>query len=123
MPQAKTKSARKRPASSSQSRTAGAAARRSFSEPPALKRLNRSLETAETALAELSKSAGRDVSQGARGLYKDLSRFVSTARRDTRKLGKALQKDFDQAVRRLEGGQKQLKRRTTTTESKPKKAK
>jgi hypothetical protein len=80
-----------------------APARRSktFTEPAALKRFNRSLEAAERALAELGKHAGRDAGQGARDLYKGVRTFVSSARRDSRKLAKALQRDFEQAEKLL----------------------
>ena len=77
--------------------------RAAFKEPAALKRLNRSLDTAQEALAELRKDTGRDVGQGARDLYKDLRTFVTSARRDSGKLAKALQRDFEQAEKRLAG--------------------
>lgn len=75
-----------------------------FKEPAALKRLNKSLDSAQEALAELREHTGRDVSQGARDLYKDLRSFVSSARRDTGKLTKALQRDFERAQKQLAGG-------------------
>lgn len=87
----------KKPASSSS--RSGA----SFKEPAALKRLNRSLDVAHEALTELRKDTGRDVSQGARDLYKDLRSFVSSARRDSGKLAKALQRDFERAQKELAG--------------------
>ena len=74
-----------------------------FREPAALRKLSRSLDAAQEALAELSKDAGRDVGQGARDLYKDLRTFLSSARRDTGRLAKALQRDFTQAQKRLGG--------------------
>ena len=74
-----------------------------FKEPAALKRLNKSLDSAQEALAELRENTGRDVSQGARDLYKDLRTFVSSARRDTGKLTKALQRDFQQTQKQLAG--------------------
>ena len=67
-----------------------------FKEPAALKRLNRSLDAAQEALAELRKDTGRDVGQGARDLYKDVRTFVSSARRDSGKLARALRRDFEQ---------------------------
>ena len=89
MPQANTPAARRsRP-------SAG------FREPAALKRLSRSLDAAQEALAELRNDTGRDVGQGARDLYKNLRTFLSTARRDTGKLATALQRDFAQAQKRL----------------------
>jgi hypothetical protein len=54
-------------------------------------------------LAELRKDTGREVGQGARDLYKDLRTFVTSARRDSGKLAKALQRDFEQAQKRLAG--------------------
>jgi hypothetical protein len=77
--------------------------RAGFQEPAALKRLNRSLDAAQEALGELRKDTGRDVGQGARDLYKDLRTFVTSARRDSGKLAKALQRDFEQAQKRLAG--------------------
>jgi hypothetical protein len=76
-------------------------ARAAFTEPAALKRLNRSLDAAQEALAELRKDTGRDVGQGAQDLYKDVRTFVTSARRDSGKLAKALQRDFEQAQKRL----------------------
>jgi hypothetical protein len=70
-------------------------------EPAALKRLNSSLDAAQEALAELRQDTGRDVSQGARDLYKDLRTFISSARRDSSKLAKALARDLEQAEKRL----------------------
>ena len=73
-----------------------------FTEPAALKQLTtKSLEAAQEALAELRKGTGRDVGEGARDLYSDLRTFVSSARRDTGKLAKALQRDFTQAQKQL----------------------
>jgi len=86
---------------------------RSFKEPAALKRFNKSLESAERALSELGKQAGRDVGKGAGDLYKDLRKFVTTARRDSGKLTKALQRDFEQAEKRLT--QRSTTRRTSTS--------
>ncbi len=72
-----------------------------FKQPAALKRLNKSIDTAEQALAELRQHAGRDVSKGARDLYKNLGKFVTTARRDSGKFAKALERDFAQAQKKL----------------------
>jgi len=88
----------KKPTRSRAPRTSAA-----FTEPAALKRLNRSLDAAQDALVELRTDTGRDVGQGARDLYKDVRTFVSSARRDTSKLAKALQRDFEQAQKRLTG--------------------
>jgi hypothetical protein len=87
----------KKPTPSSPRKRAG------FKEPAALKRLNRSLDAAQEALGELRKDTGRDVGEGARDLYKDLRTFVTSARRDSGKLAKALQRDFEQAQKRLAG--------------------
>ena len=76
-----------------------------FTDPAALMQLTtKSLDAAQEALAELRKGAGRDVGQGARDLYSDLRTFVSSARRDTGKLAKALQRDFTQAQKQLARG-------------------
>ena len=75
-----------------------------FREPAALKWLSSSLDAAEQALVELREHAGRDVSQAARDLHKDLRAFISSARRDAGKLAKALQRDFDQAQKQLAQG-------------------
>jgi len=69
-------------------------------EPAALKRLNRSLDSAQEALKVLRKDVGRDVSSGTRGLYGDLQKFVREARRDSTKLGKSLGRD----VQKLQQG-------------------
>lgn len=89
-----------------------------FKEPAALKRLGRSLETADAALMELRKSAGRDVSHAAKGLYTDLNRFLSSARRESGKLSTALRRDFEQASRQLERSQRQLRRPAATAKRK-----
>jgi hypothetical protein len=43
----------------------------------------------------------KDVSAGARDLYKDLQKFVTDARRDSGRLGKALQRDIEKAQKRM----------------------
>ena len=101
--------------------TSSARTRAGFTEPPALRRLNRSLDAAQEALAELRKDTGRDVGQGARDLYKDLRGFVTSARRDSGKLAKALQRDFEQAQKRLTGVPAS-RARTTATASRQRKA-
>jgi hypothetical protein len=75
--------------------------RKAFKEPPAFKRLTKSLDTAQEALAELSKQSGRDVGQSASAISKDLRTFVSNARRHSGRLGKALSRDFEQAQKKL----------------------
>jgi hypothetical protein len=77
------------------------------SEPAAVKRLNKSLDAAQDALAALRNDVSKDVSTGARGLYKDVQKFVKDARRDSGKLCKALQRDIEQVQKRLSAsGQK-----------------
>lgn len=94
-----------------------------FKEPAALKRLNKSLDAAQDALSELRKDSGR----GAQDLYKDLRGFVSNARRDTGKLGKALAKDFEQAQKRITqsatGSSRGSSSRTSTARGKGTRAK
>jgi hypothetical protein len=78
------------------------AAKRSTSkEPAALNRLNKSLDSAQEALAALSKEVGKDVSTGARDLQKNLNRFVKDARRDSGKLGTAIQRDIEKLQKRI----------------------
>lgn len=72
-----------------------------FKQPAALKRLTTSLDTAQKAIADLRKEGRRDVGKGATDLYGDLRKFVSDARRDSNKLAKALQREFDQAQKQL----------------------
>jgi hypothetical protein len=71
--------------------------RAAFKEPAALKRLNSSLDAAQKAIAELSQQASRSAAKSTRDLHKGLGKFVSTARRDSTKLTKALARDFEQA--------------------------
>ena len=72
-----------------------------YKEPAALKWLSSSLDAAEQALIQLREDAGRDVSQGARDLHKDLRAFISNARRDAGKLAKALARDFEHAQKQV----------------------
>jgi hypothetical protein len=72
-----------------------------FKEPAALKRLNSSLDAAQKAIAELRQHAGRNAAQSTRDLHKGVGTFVSSARRDTGKLSKALTRDFEQAQKLL----------------------
>ena len=62
-------------------------------EPAAVKRLNKGLDTAQDALAAMRK----DVGTGAQAFYRDVEDFVKKARRDGRKLGRALQRDVEEA--------------------------
>ncbi len=61
-------------------------------EPAAAKRLNKSLDAAQEALVALRKDVGKDVSTGAKELYSNVQKLVKDANRDSRKLGRALQK-------------------------------
>jgi hypothetical protein len=85
----------KRSTSTSRSRSA------SFKQPPAFKRLTTSLDAAQKALAELSRGGGRDVSKASKDIYADMRKFLSSAKANSNKLGKALQKDFEQAQKQL----------------------
>jgi hypothetical protein len=70
-------------------------------EPAAIRRLNKSLDSAQEALKTLRKDVGREVGTGTRGLYGDLQKFIRDARRDSTKLGKALSRDVQQLQKRL----------------------
>jgi hypothetical protein len=94
--------------------------RAAFKEPAALKRLNTSLDAAHKALGELRTHAGRDVAQSTRDLHKDLRTFVSSAQRHTGKLAKALQREFEQAQKRLSNSPA-TRSRTTATSSRKRK--
>jgi hypothetical protein len=85
------------------SRTASVSsrARRPFTEPGALKRLNKALDEAQKALGEFEKHGGRDVETATRALRKVVRGFLTRARRDSGKLGTALKRDFEQAQKRL----------------------
>jgi hypothetical protein len=80
-------------------KTARSTSRRSttFKEPAALKRLNRSIDAAQEALADLRAHAGRNTAEGTRNLHKGLGQFLSDARRDTGKFATALKRDFEKA--------------------------
>jgi hypothetical protein len=72
-------------------------------EPAALKRLNKSLDSAQDALAALGKDVGKDVSAGSRAIYRDLQKFVKDARRHSGKLGRTMERDIAQLQKRLTG--------------------
>src|SRR5205823_1572852 len=99
MPQAK-KSTRTRSSSSARrsSRTAA------FKEPAALKRLTKSLESAQDALGDLRKDVGRDAGTATRDLQKQLRTALTGSRRDIGKLVRALQRDFDSAQSKMTQG-------------------
>jgi hypothetical protein len=91
-----------------------ARSRVAFKEPAALKRLSKSLESATTALSELQKQSGRDLSKSSRELYKDLRTVVGSARRHSGRLTSALQRDFEQAQKRVKQGASKRSSRSTT---------
>jgi uncharacterized NAD-dependent epimerase/dehydratase family protein len=86
---------------------------RAFKEPAALKRLSKSLESAQDAVTQLQSHAGRDVSQSARDLYKEVKAFVNSARRDTTKFAKAIQRDFDELQKSVTQSARKTTGRTT----------
>jgi len=93
-----------------------------FREPAALKWLSGSLDAAQQALVELRADAGRDLSHGARDLHKDLRTFISNARRDSGRLAKALQRDFEHAQNQLAqdtGAAGEARAKTTTAPASP----
>jgi hypothetical protein len=53
-----------------------------------------------------AKDVGRDTSAAARDLYRDLQKFVGDARRDSRRLGTALQRDLEKAQKKLAASRK-----------------
>ena len=96
MPQAK-KSTRSRSSSSARGSSRTAA----FKEPAALKRLTKSLESAQDALGDLRKDVGRDAGTATRDLQKQLRTALTGSRRDIGKLVRALQRDFDSAQSKM----------------------
>jgi hypothetical protein len=85
------------PKRSTTRRTTSSRRRTAAKEPAALKRLNKSLDSADSALTALSK----DVGAGAGDLHKNVSRLLRDARRDSGKLGKAVLKDLQQLQKAL----------------------
>jgi hypothetical protein len=59
--------------------------------------LNRSLESAQKALAELRSQAGSGAAKSTQALHKGLGKFLADARRDSGKFTTALKRDFEQA--------------------------
>ena len=80
------KTARKRPATG---------------EAVAVARLNKSLDAAHDALAALRADLSKDVINRCARPLKDVQKFVKDARRDSGKLGKALQRDIEKAQKRI----------------------
>ena len=98
--------------------TTTARKRKTAAEPPALKRLNKSLDDAQKALVALRKDVGKDVSRGARDLYSDLGKFIKEARRHSGKLSTALGKDLEALQKRLaEPGKAASGKRRTVSRS------
>jgi hypothetical protein len=128
MPQAKKSTATSRSrsrASSTRSRSTSAASRsrssttraNAFKEPAALKRLNKALDDAQKALADLGKQGGRDVGTATRSLSKDMRGFITSARRHSGRLGTALKRDFEQAQKQMTKAAKTARASTTTRKS------
>jgi hypothetical protein len=86
------------------SRRSAPKARTASKEPAALKRLNKSLDTAQDALATLRKDVSKDASAGSQSIYRDVTKFVKDARRHSGKLGKAMERDVADLQKRLKGG-------------------
>jgi hypothetical protein len=103
-------SARKKPSTAKRKAAPKAGA---YKEPAALKRLNKSLDNAQEALAALRKDVSKDVGSGAKDLYTDVERFVKTARRDGSKLGRALERDMRKAGRKLSPAKRSTAKRST----------
>jgi len=101
MPQAKRPTSRRSSSSRSSSSSRRAPRVPAFKEPAALKRLTKSLDTAQGALADLRKDVGRDTGVATRDLHKQLRTTLTGSRRDIGKLVKSLQRDFDQAQAKL----------------------
>src|SRR5215218_2432308 len=100
MANARKSTSRRSTARKSPSRRSTARKSTASGEPAALRRLNKSLDSAQDALKALRKDVGRDVSTGTRGLYGDLQKFVKDARRDSTKLGRALGRDVQKLQQR-----------------------
>lgn len=119
MPPAKRSTAKKSTARKSTAKKSTAARRTTTRKSSAarenarIKRLNKSLDSAQDALTALRKDVTKDVSSGARGLYRDLEKFVKNARRDSGKLGTALQKDVERLQKQLQAATKG--RKTTSS--------
>jgi hypothetical protein len=93
-----------------------------FKQPAALKRVTTSLDSAQKALGELSKGSGREVSKGAKDIYADLRKFISDAGKESAKVGKALQREFDQAQKQLARAKKSGTSRRSTAKASTAKA-
>jgi hypothetical protein len=91
-------------------------------QPAALRQLTTSLDGAQSALAKLRADIGRDVSGGSKALYKDLERFVKDARRDSGKLGKALERELAAVQKRVSGAARPAARKSTAAKASAKPA-
>jgi hypothetical protein len=89
--------------------------RAAFKEPAALKRLHTSLDAADKALAQLRTHADRTAPATTKDLHKGVSKFVSSARRDAGKFGKALARDFQQAQKQVAKPSSPRSRASATT--------
>jgi hypothetical protein len=99
-------------------RSARSSSRRSaFKEPAALKQLNKSLASAQKALTDLRKQAGRDAAKSTQSLHGDLRKFLANARRDSGKFTAALRRDFEQAQKALAQSSRSQTRRSTARKS------
>ncbi len=94
-----------------------ARAKSAFKEPAAFNRLVKSIQAAEAALAQLAGAAPGDISPTTRDLQRDLRKFLVSARRDTRKLGQALKRDFDSARKAAPPSRSTSKRRPAASKS------
>lgn len=88
---------------SSRGRASASSRQSAFKEPAALKRLNKSLDAATEALAELRKETGRTAGKSASDLHKELRTLVSGARRYTGRLATTLEREFDRAQKQVTG--------------------
>jgi hypothetical protein len=102
-------------------RSARASSRRSaaFKEPAALKQLNQSLASAQKALTDLRRQAGRGAGKGTQSLHGDLRKFLSSAKRDSGKFTTALKRDFEQAQKALTSAQSSRSQTRRTSARKP----
>jgi hypothetical protein len=97
MPPVKKAASRRRTATRTSRRRTATRKSSAAKESAALRRLNKALDEAQDALAALRKEVGT----GARGVHKDLEKFIKDARRNTGKLSTALRRDLEQAQKRL----------------------
>jgi hypothetical protein len=108
------------PAKKSASRRRGTAPKRpTAKDQAAIKRLNKSLDAAQDALASLGKNVSKDLGAGGRDLYKNLQRFVKDARRDSGKLSKALERDIERLQKSLARSTQTKTPSRTSTRRKP----